>query len=128
MLGVVIPTTTLLYGALNTLLFAALSANVSRSRTSTNTWVGDPVSPELHRAVRAHGNFAESVGIATVLLLAIELGGASSMVTHIFGGTYFVLRLFHAVGTLTKNALAAVGALGTVGLLAAQAVYALILR
>lgn len=128
MLRRVIPHATLLYGSLNALLFVALSANVSRTRAKTNTWLSDAVPPEVHRASRAHGNFAESAALATVLLLAIELGGASATVAHIFGGTYVVLRILHAAGTLMKSSISVVGAMGTLVLLLAMVVYALMLH
>lgn len=122
------PHATLLYGSLNLLLFVVLSAIVSIRRVQANAYVGDEAPPAVVRASRAHGNLAESVGIAVAMLLAIELGGGGSTITHALGGAYLACRIAHGVGVLAKNGLAAVGAMGTLAVLAAQGGYALMLH
>lgn len=120
---------TALYGSLIVLLYVVLGGNVSRLRGKFK--VEDPRMPplELHGAIRAHGNLAEYLPPALILLLVMELMGASSMTLHVFGGLFVLLRLSHAVGMLGhKGAFSLLGAAGTYLFLVAEVVYTLILR
>jgi uncharacterized membrane protein YecN with MAPEG domain len=101
---------TLLYAGLTGLLVLLLGINVSRVR-GTAVGVATPLPPELIRPVRAHGNAAEWVPLALLLLLALELSGtASSGTLHLLGGGLFLGRLLHAAGVLGRNKLSLVGA------------------
>jgi uncharacterized protein len=121
---------TALYGAINAIFFVGLSANVSRVRGKSDVWVGDQNAPlELKRAIRAQGNAAEYLPLALLLLLVLELSGASSLWLHVFGGALLVIRIAHAAGVLAELGAAHVtGAMGTWLLIAAEAVYVLVLR
>ena len=44
--------------------------------------IGDGGDRDMNRAVRVHGNAAESVPVALLLLLLAELNGASSVLLH----------------------------------------------
>jgi uncharacterized membrane protein YecN with MAPEG domain len=57
---------------------------------------------ELERAVRIHGNFAEYVPLALVLLVIYEMGGAPAWAVHLAGAVLLVARLLHAFG-LTQS-------------------------
>ena len=57
---------------------------------------------DLAKAIRVHGNFAEYVPIALILLASYELNGASAMMLHVLGAALVVGRVLHVIG-LTKT-------------------------
>lgn len=121
---------TALYGALGAILHIVLSGNVSRVRGKVGHFV-DPKAPppELYRAMRAQGNLTEYLPLALLLLLVMELMGASGTFLHALGGVLILVRISHAVGVLTqKIGLGIVGSAGTYLLLVVEVVYTLILR
>ncbi len=122
------PTATLLYGALHVLLFVGLSINVSRLRLAHGVFVGEGTIGPLSRAVRAHGNYSQSVGLALVMLLACELAGATPLSAHLLGGGFLLARVLHAAGMLGKNRLQSIGAMLSLAVLLAEGGYALWLR
>jgi uncharacterized membrane protein YecN with MAPEG domain len=76
-------------------------------------------------ALRVQANFIENVPIALLLLLVLEVQGASAQVLHGFGASLFVLRLLHAYGLGTyanANYPRLIGAQGTFVLLAIMSV------
>jgi uncharacterized membrane protein YecN with MAPEG domain len=94
---------TALYAALLGLLFILLSANVSRYRFSGHVSLGDGNNPKLAQAVRAHGNFAEYVPLALILIGLMEVAGAKPGILHAFGVALVVGRLLHAWGITQPN-------------------------
>jgi uncharacterized membrane protein YecN with MAPEG domain len=94
---------TVLYAALNALVTLLLGLNTSLFRTINHQYVGDTPGPQVVRASRAHGNNAEWVPLALLLLLLLELSHSSSLWLHILGGALFAGRIFHAAGVLTKQ-------------------------
>ena len=64
------------YAALLALLYLALSGLVIRQRLRHGVPIGLGEAEGLLRASRAHGNFAEYVPFALVLILLLEQGGA----------------------------------------------------
>jgi hypothetical protein len=67
-------------------------------------------------ALRVQANFVENVPLALVLLLALELQGASAGALHAFGAGLVVCRLLHAFGLGTyegANYPRLIGAQGT---------------
>ena len=104
------PTVTLLYGGLLALLVTLLGVNVSLRRMSGKIYVGAELPKAMQMRVRAHGNAAEWVPLGIVLLLVLELGGASSLALHLFGGLFVLARLLHASGFLTGLPLSVAGA------------------
>ena len=120
---------TALYGAVNTIVNVVLATNVSRNRGRAKVNFGVGNDEGLTRANRAHGNNAEYLALALVMLMVTELSGGGSTVLHVFGGTLTVARLLHAHGTLA-NAVPtrATGATLTWLTLLGLAVYALVLR
>ena len=82
------------------LLYFALALNVSRMRGATKTGIGsgdDPSGP-LNKAVRAHGNAAEYVPLALILIGTLEIAGAGRPLLHGLGATLTAARLLHAQG------------------------------
>lgn len=119
---------TALYGAFHALFNVTLAANVSRLRGKTNVFLGAGDSEELLTAVRRHGNHAEYVALALVLLAVCELGGGGATALHALGGAFTLGRVAHAIGVGIKpSAPRAVGALLTWVALAGAGVYGAVL-
>jgi len=86
------------YASLLALLFIGLSINIIRLRLQNKTGIGDGGHMVLSKAVRVHGNFAEYIPMALLMLGIYEVNGASPMMLHIFGAVLFIGRIFHAIG------------------------------
>lgn len=96
---------TAIYAGLNGLLLLVLSYNVGRHRARTNALApgatGDDV---LTRAVRAHGNAAEYMPLAIVMILILALLSAPALLLHGLGAGFTAGRVAHAFGmTRTKH-------------------------
>jgi uncharacterized membrane protein YecN with MAPEG domain len=87
-----------LYGSLNALLNIYLASRVSETRRKEKVSIGTRDNKDVEVSSRIHGNNAEFVPLALVMLLIAELQGGSSMVLHILGGSLFVARILHAYG------------------------------
>ena len=124
------PTVTALYGALNAVLNVALATRVSLMRIRQGVSLGEGESKQLRVAVRTHGNNAEFVPLAIVMLLLAELLGGASLWLHVIGGSLFAARVAHAIGMPRKapNVFRAGGNTITWVGIAATAAYALWLR
>ena len=96
--GMPMPTTTALYGALKAVFTIALAARVTAYRVREKVSLGTGKSDPLLVAVRTHGNAAEHVPLAIVMMLVVELCGAASTWLHVAGGAIFVARIAHAIG------------------------------
>jgi uncharacterized protein len=89
---------TAVYAALLGLLFMLLSFRVSKHRLAGHVSLGDGNNPALAQAIRAHGNFAEYVPLALILIGLAEAQGAAGMFLHVLGGGLLAGRLLHAWG------------------------------
>lgn len=96
------PVVTALYAALNALLNVALAYRVTRLRHTHKTSIGEGDAAPLLVGIRAHGNNAEFVPLAIVMLLVTELCGGAAMWLHIFGGTLLLARVLHPIGLPLK--------------------------
>lgn len=108
------------------LLVAAVRIIVLRWRFRVGT--GDGGERLLHKAIRAHGNAAEWIPIALILLVVVELAGASPRLLHGCGATLVAARVLHAVGLTRSTGPSwprALGVLGTLGPVAILAIYAI---
>ncbi len=95
----------LIYAALLGLLFIALSLRVVLLRHRLQVGIGSGGHEELTRAMRAHGNFAEYVPLALVLLILVEAGtAASTLIVHVLGASLVVARLLHGYFGLNRHA------------------------
>ena len=94
---------TQLYAALIALGYVALSVRTLRTRRRLRVAIGDGDEAVLARAVRAHGNFAEYVPIALILMLLLELTGAGATWLLALGVTLLVGRTSHAFGVSQVN-------------------------
>jgi uncharacterized protein len=87
-----------LYAPLNAVLNIFLANRVSNQRGTDKVSVGFGESEELLRRARAHGNNAEFMPLALLMLLIAELMGGKSVALHAMGGSLFVARVLHAIG------------------------------
>ena len=87
-----------LYAALIGLIFTMLSIRTLRLRRRLGVAIGPGEEPILLKAVRAHGNFAEYVPIALLLMIFTELRTEGTLLIHALGSLLLVGRLTHAYG------------------------------
>lgn len=86
-----------LYAAVLALLFVGLSCRVIGYRRSTRVSLGDGGDGALLRRQRVHGNFAEYVPFALVLMLLAELQGSGAASLHAIGLALLAGRVLHAI-------------------------------
>jgi uncharacterized protein len=121
---------TALYAALNAMFNVGLAVRIIRLRLTERVSLGTGESKKLLQAVRIHANNSEYVPLALLMILICELCGGKSMQLHIMGGVLFVSRIMHLVGIPRRppNFFRAGGTAGTLSIIVAASVYALILR
>ena len=126
------PVITALYGALNGILNIILAARVSRARGEHGVSLGEGKTDQkaLLVAIRAHGNNAEFVPLAIVMLLLAELCGGHPVVLHVMGGLLLLGRIAHPIGLPRRapNPFRFGGTALTWGVVMAAAGYTLYLR
>jgi uncharacterized membrane protein YecN with MAPEG domain len=97
------PTIVPTYAAILVLIFVFLSVRVIRMRASAKIGLGTGNNPAMERLVRVHGNFAEYVPLALLLLLFMELQAQSRILIHALCIGLIVARIVHAVGVTPVN-------------------------
>ena len=102
------PIVSAFYAGLLGLLVVALGVFVVERRRSARIGLGDGDDVILRHRVRVHGNAAENVPLALVLLALCELTGTAPAILHAFGITLVVARVMHAWG-LSQSAGVSVG-------------------
>ena len=85
-----------IYAAPLAFLYIALAINVIRLRFKHRVSLGAGEVPKLERAIRAHGNFAEYVPFALLLIGLSEYLGVPTWGIHLFGSVLLFGRLSHA--------------------------------
>lgn len=86
------------YAAILALGYVFLALQVIRARRTAKVSLGTGGKPEVMRASRVHGNFAEYVPFALLLLAMLELRGAPAWTLHALGVALVVGRTSHAFG------------------------------
>ncbi len=89
---------TAFYASILAIIFVFLSRNTIVVRWSTKIPIGDGGDPMLLRRMRVHGNFAEYVPFALLLIGLAEGQGAPVTLLHTLGVVLVVGRIVHAVG------------------------------
>jgi hypothetical protein len=89
---------TLLYSGLNALILLLLATLTVRARVKTKTDIGTGENVAMIKATRAHGNAAEYVPVALILIGALEMAGAGRPLLHGLGITLTASRVAHAQG------------------------------
>lgn len=87
-----------LYAVLGALLLIKFSFDVVRMRLQYRVSYGDGGFSELQNAIRVHGNAAEYIPIAILLLLLMEMNGAETWMVHVTGILLIAGRLMHYYG------------------------------
>lgn len=88
-------TVTPLYAGLLAILYTILTVRVIVMRGSSATSLGDGGNLELQRRIRGHGNFAEYVPFALLMLGLLELSGFSHFLLHALGLGLLLARVLH---------------------------------
>jgi uncharacterized membrane protein YecN with MAPEG domain len=106
-----------LYTALLGLIFIVFTLRVGIYRGKSNILIGDGGDDELLRRIRGQGNFVETVPIALILLLVMELTGAGDTWLHALGALLVFGRISHyiALCQIGPKLLRPVGMVSTLG-------------
>jgi uncharacterized membrane protein YecN with MAPEG domain len=87
-----------LYVAINLILAPILMFRVGQVRLGKKINLGDGGDKDLISRIRAHGNFTENAPLLLVGLLALASLSALPIVLHIFGASFTIGRVLHAMG------------------------------
>jgi uncharacterized membrane protein YecN with MAPEG domain len=120
--------TTAIYAALLGLMLLVLKFRVIASRRRLLVDVLDGGERDVTRRMRVHGNFAEHVPMAVILMGVAELNGAEAWIIHALGLVLLAARVLHAHGLETtpgKSFGRAAGVVGTTAVILAGALIAL---
>ena len=107
---------TAVYAALLTVVSTVLAFRIGTYRNQVGISILHGDDMELAQRIRRHANFTETVPIALILMLAIELNGASTTLLNVVGGVLLVSRVLHPMGLhhdQISHPLRAAGAFGT---------------
>ncbi len=92
-----------IYAAILALGYIALASRVVRMRYSARVPLGSGGNADLERRIRVHGNFAEYVPFALLLLAFVELQGQPAWHVHLLGSALLAARAAHAYGLSTAT-------------------------
>ena len=87
-----------LYAGIQALIGFALSFGIGPMRGKLGISIGDGGNADLLLRVRRHGNWAENVPLALLLIALLELNGAGGALLHGLGATLVVARIAHPLG------------------------------
>jgi uncharacterized membrane protein YecN with MAPEG domain len=87
-----------LYAGIQALLGFALSMGIGPTRGKLGISIGDGGNPDLLLKIRRHGNWAENVPLALLLMGLLELNGSGATLLHGLGATLLVARIAHPIG------------------------------
>ncbi|MDX5594732.1 MAPEG family protein [Pseudovibrio sp. SPO723] len=104
-----------IYAAILALFYVWLSMRVIQMRQKTRVSLGEGNSKQLLRRLRIHGNFAEYVPFALLLILLVELNEMPDWNVHALGGLLIVSRTLHFIGLSREKDVNAFRVLGMVG-------------
>jgi uncharacterized membrane protein YecN with MAPEG domain len=117
-----------LYAGILGLVFFVLSMRVINNRVRAKVNLLDGGDDALTRAMRVHGNFAEYVPFALLLMALAEIQGGSGLFIHVLGTVLVVCRLCHAyaiTATTGQNPARFIGFTGTFGVIFAAGGYSI---
>lgn len=113
-------TVTALYAGCAGLLLVLLALRIPPLRYRLRQGLGDGGHAALERAVRIHGNAAEHIPIALILLGLCEVQGGPAWLLHLIGGALLAGRLLHALGLARSDGASLPRLLGMVLTFSAQ--------
>jgi len=92
---------TFLYAGILGLIYIALAFYTIRGRFKHGVVLGDGENEDMLRRIRVHGNFAEYVPFALILMLCYErMMSADPNIVHILGASLVVSRLVFSLSVL----------------------------
>jgi hypothetical protein len=97
---------TALYAGLLTLIVVALAINVTVHRVKLRVPLGDGGNAQMLRMIRLHGNAAEYIPLAIVLMAVYEINGGWHTALHVVGIALVAgraLQTWGMWGTLNTN-------------------------
>lgn len=89
---------TALYAGILALIVLALAINVTVHRVKLQVSLGDGSKPQMLRMIRLHGNAAEYIPLALLLMAIYELNGGWPMALHIVGIALVASRVVQTGG------------------------------
>jgi uncharacterized membrane protein YecN with MAPEG domain len=92
------PTIVPAYAAMLALIYIFLALRVIRTRQSARVAIGAGDNRSLERAIRVHGNFAEYVPLALLLLAFVEMQGGPAWWINVLCFALVAARVIHAYG------------------------------
>jgi len=95
---------TALWAGILALIYVPLGMRIVPLRRARRQSLGDGGHADLATATRAHGNFAEYVPLALVLMAIVEINGLPAVGVHGLGLTLTVGRLLHWRGLRADRA------------------------
>ncbi len=119
--------TVALYAAVLAVFYVVLTIRVIKQRYRAKAALGDGGDEQLQRAIRVHGNFAEFVPFALLLIAMAEINGSPFWAVHALGSLLVLARLSHAYGLthgLEKLKFRQAGVIGTFIVLIGAATHA----
>ncbi|MEA2993739.1 MAG: uncharacterized protein QOD40_2659 [Alphaproteobacteria bacterium] len=94
---------TALYAAILAIVTIALGINVTVHRARLGISLGDDGNPQMRRMIRLHGNAAEYVPLAVVLMLIYEINGGAHLALHIIGVGLVAGRVIQTLGMWSSD-------------------------
>lgn len=94
---------TAIYASLCALLMVGLAMRVIALRWEKRVKFGDGEQADLKLAIRAHGNAAEYIPIALILLFLLEYNGLHPLLIHVLGVAFVYGRYTHAKALLSNS-------------------------
>jgi len=120
---------TSIYAAILGVMFTAITLRIALIRISKQLSAGDGGDRQLAKLIRGQGNFAETVPIALVLIVLLELQGSSHFTLHILGAALVIGRVIHYLqltGTIKPLVFRIAGMILTLGTIVSASVRLLI--
>ena len=127
---VILPSITLLYAGVLGIMAIGLAFGAGSIRGKHGIPIGDGGRPDLHAAMRRHGNFIEWVPMILILFGLLEMHGAGTVAMHAMGAALVVSRILHAIGLNAQSIQSiprAIGAGGTVIIMLVASVWAIVI-
>jgi len=87
-----------LYAGILAVIFIALAVNVTAHRVKLRVPLGDGSNPQMLRMIRLHGNAAEYIPFAVVLMLIYEVNGGWHIALHVIGIALVAGRVLQSWG------------------------------
>ena len=89
---------TALYAGILALIVITLAINVTVHRVKLRVPLGDGGNVEMRRMIRLHGNAAEYIPLALVLMAIYELNAGSHTALHVIGIALIAGRVVQTLG------------------------------